>query len=387
MSTIGKLFQTTTFGESHGAAVGCVIDGCPSGIRLCISDMQTQVDRRRPGTSIIASQRSEADRIQIVSGVLSTEDPDVLVTLGTPICMIAKNLDTRSIDYENTEFVPRPGHADYTYDKKYGVRAVSGGGRASARETLARVAAGAVAELVLKKEFPGLEITAWVSMVGSVRLTDPERFELNPPTKDQVDELGTVSVGESQRLAFTRCPDPETAAKMAHEIFSVKNAGDSIGGIVTCVVKGLPPGIGEPVFDKLTAELAKAMMSIPATRGFEMGKGFSACEMRGSCHNDLFRGDSVDGRLTTLTNYAGGVLGGISSGMPLIFKVAFKPVSSIGLEQTTCNFIGEMTTLKVSGRHDPCVVPRCPPIVEAMTALVLCDLVLRQKRNKHCDWK
>jgi chorismate synthase len=357
-STFGTLLKVSTFGESHGKAVGAVVDGCPPGIPLAEADIQRQLDRRRPGQSELTTRRKEADAVSILSGV---EDDK---TLGTPIGLLVHNRDQRPGDYQTIRTIPRPSHADYTYREKYGIASSSGGGRASARETVARVAAGTVAEKMLA-QVHGIEIVAWVSAVGDISLSgvDPNRI-----TRNDVD--GTP----------VRCPGKETASRMIDLISETAKAADSVGGIISCVCRNVPPGFGEPVFDKLDAVLAQAMLSIPAAKGFDIGSGFNAASMLGSTHNDPFvkKGD----RLGTLTNHSGGVQGGISNGEPIVFRVAFKPTATIGKPQQTVDFDGNPVTLAARGRHDPCVVPRAVPIVEAMAALVLGDMMLRQKKNQ-----
>ena len=383
MSSYGTLFRVTTFGESHGAAVGCVIDGCAPGMILTAAEIQIQLDRRRSGQSQLTTSRKEYDKIEILSGV----EPSSNLTLGSPICLIARNGDVHQFDYADTSLIPRPGHADYTYEKKYGIRSSSGGGRASARETLARVAAGMVAEkcfnFLLNRCVDGPDspgITAWVSSVGSlsIPLEIEKRLILSPPSREEVDELGSFT--ENGEFFSTRCPDPTTARLISAEIMRVRNSGDSLGGVVTCVVTNIPAGLGEPCFDKLHAEIGKAMLSIPAVKGVEFGAGFEgARNMTGSQHNDCFT--IFDKKsLRSETNNSGGVLGGISTGGHLEFKIAFKPVSSINKHQQTMDFHGNLNNLLVKGRHDPCVLPRCPPIVEAMTSIVLCDMLMRQLR-------
>ncbi len=354
-STIGRLWRVTTFGESHGKALGAVIDGCPAGLPLDVIDIQQQLDRRRPGQSELTTARNEADTVEILSGVESG------LTLGTPIAILIRNQDTQPKDYSEIRNIPRPSHADYTYLMKYGHQTLSGGGRASARETAARVAAGTVAELYLKRHHD-TEIVAWVDSVGDVNAAAIDTQQLTRPDVD---------------AEVVRCPDSESARKMAALIKQVKEESDSIGGTISCVCRGVPAGWGEPVFDKLDAELARAMLSIPAVKGFEIGSGFACASQRGSSHNDPFI--SADDALATRTNNAGGVLGGISSGMPLTFRLAFKPVATIGQPQATVDFSGQDVVLAAKGRHDPCVLPRAVPIVESMTALVLADLALQQK--------
>jgi chorismate synthase len=353
-STFGTVFKATTFGESHCAGVGVVVDGCPPRLALVEADIQAQLDRRRPGQSLLTTDRKEADTVTILSG---TENG---LTLGTPIALLVPNRDQRPADYASVRQVPRPSHADYTYQMKYGIRAASGGGRSSARETIARVAAGAIAEKLLRERF-GVEIVAWVQGVG----------EVDAPEVD-VRAVGRADVDRSD----VRCPHAESAERMIAEIEAVKAARDSVGGVVACVCRNLPAGWGEPVFGKTEALLAQAMLSIPATKGFEIGSGFAGARMRGSLHNDPFV--PKDGRLGTLTNGSGGVQGGITNGEPVVFRVAFKPPATIGQAQATVDFEGIPVALEAKGRHDPCVVPRAVPIVESMAALVLADLALIQ---------
>jgi len=355
-STFGTLLRVTTFGESHGKAVGAILDGCPANLPLTEADIQPQLDRRRPGQSTLTTPRDEADTVTILSGVENG------VTLGTPIGLSVNNQDQRPNDYGEMSDVPRPSHADYTYLMKYGVKASSGGGRSSARETIGRVAAGAIAEKWLKARFGDLSIVAYVSSVGAIEA---------PAIKAE---------GLSRALVDAtpvRCPDADAAQKMIAAIEEARDAKDSLGGTVTCICRGLPAGLGEPVFDKLEAKLAQAMLSLPAVKGFEIGSGFPGAQMRGSEHNDAFvqKGDG----LGTTTNYSGGVQGGISNGEPIVFRIAIKPVATIGLAQETVDLNGEPTTLEAKGRHDPCVLPRAVPIVEAMAALVLADAALQQE--------
>jgi chorismate synthase len=355
-STFGTLFNVTTFGESHGKAVGAVVDGCPAKLQLTEADIQPQLNRRRPGQSAITTPRDEADVVTILSG---TENG---ITLGTPIALSVNNRDQRPADYGDMASVPRPSHADYTYLMKYGVRASSGGGRASARETIGRVAAGAIAEKWLKSRFGNVSIVAYVSSVGKITCPD---FGGDPLTRELVD------------ANLVRCPDEATAQKMLTAIEQARDEKDSLGGTVTCICRGFPAGLGEPVFDKLEALLAQAMLSIPAVKGFEIGSGFAGTLMRGSQHNDVFVQKGT--RLGTKTNYSGGVQGGITNGEPVVFRIAIKPVATIGQPQQTIDLSGEAVTLEAKGRHDPCVLPRAIPIVEAMTALVLADAALRQE--------
>jgi len=358
-STFGRLFRVTTFGESHGGAVGAVVDGCPPRLPLTEADLQPQLDRRRPGQNALTTDRQEADRVEILSGVQDG------VTLGTPIAVMARNRDQRPGDYGDLARIPRPSHADFTYQEKYGIRATSGGGRASARETLARVAGGAIAEKWLHEEY-GVEIVAWVSGVGAVHTTDIDRATV---TRAQVD------------AHQVRCPDDEAAEKMTAAITGARADQDSVGGVITCVCRGLPTGWGEPVCDKVEALLAHGMLSLPATKGFEIGSGFAGTTLRGSAHNDAFvaRPGGSPNSLGTATNRSGGVQGGISNGEPVLFRVAFKPPATIGRQQETVDFDGQPQTLAAKGRHDPCVVPRAVPIVEAVAALVLADLALLQR--------
>jgi len=361
-NTIGHLFRVTTFGESHGAAIGCIVDGCPAGLAFDLDFIQHELDRRRPGQSSIVTQRKESDTVQVLSGVFDGK------TTGTPIALLIPNEDQRSRDYDHLATAYRPSHADYTWQAKFGHRDYRGGGRSSARETAARVAAGALAKLLLRTQ--GIEIQGYVSQVGPLELK-PDYTKLD------------LSLTESNEV---RCPDPELAQKMITLIKEIRKEGDTIGGVVTCVVRGCPPGLGEPVFDKLQADLGKAMLGINAAKGFEYGSGFAGVKMRGSEHNDLFAVDSPEktdsGPVKTLANRSGGIQGGISNGMDLYFRVAFKPVATIMRDQETINEAGEAVTIQGKGRHDPCVVPRAVPIVEAMTALVLADHFLRMKTNR-----
>lgn len=354
MNTYGHLFRVTTFGESHGLAVGVVIDGCPAGLDLDINFIQKELDRRRPGQSAIVTQRKEEDKIQIISGVFEGK------TTGTPLTMLVWNEDAKSKDYSHIADKFRPSHADYTYQMKYGIRDYRGGGRSSARETLARVAAGAVAKLCLK-QLTNIEIRAYVSQVGNIKL------EQNYQNLDL----------EATETNEVRCPDAEIAEKMIARIKEVRKKGDTIGGVVSCVCQNMPVGLGEPVFDKLHAELGKAMLSINAVKGFEYGSGFAGVEMLGSEHNDSFFVE--DDQVKTRTNHSGGIQGGISNGEDIYFRVAFKPVATLMQEQNSINENLEEISITGKGRHDPCVVPRAVPIVEAMAALVLLDFFLRNK--------
>ncbi|HDQ44697.1 MAG TPA: chorismate synthase [bacterium] len=354
-NTFGSHFRVTTFGESHSAAVGAVVDGCPPRIPLTEADIQPQLDRRRPGQSGLVTPRRESDTVTILSG---TENG---MTLGTPIALLIPNRDQRPADYAELRRIPRPSHADFTYEKKYGIRATSGGGRASARETAGRVAAGAVAEKILAVRYD-VEIVAWVSSVGEISCdpVDPESVN-----RDAVD------------ASPVRCPDPKSADKITGLVEKVKEEADSVGGVITCVCRNVPAGWGDPVFHKLEARLGQAMLSIPAVRGFDIGSGFSGTLMRGSRHNDPFV--LKDGRLGTATNHSGGIQGGISNGEPVLFRVAFKPVATIGRPQKTADMDGNPVVLQAGGRHDPCVLPRAVPVVEAMAALVLADTALGQE--------
>ncbi len=353
-NSFGQLFKITTFGESHGKAIGVTIDGCPPGLTIDEDFIQAELARRRPGQSAIVTQRKEADEMEILSGVFEGK------STGTPLMMLIKNKDARSKDYSHIAQKYRPSHADFTYQNKYGLRDYRGGGRSSARETAARVAAGAIAKLFLKEA--GIEITAYVSQVGDLRCSSDYK---------QLD----FSLIENTAI---RCPDLEVAAQMINLIKTIKKQGDTIGGVVTAVIKGCPIGLGEPVFDKLHASLGNAMLGINACKGFEYGSGFGGVTMRGSEHNDIF--ENKDGKITTSTNFSGGVQGGISNGMDIYFRSAFKPVATIIPEQKSVDTSGETTTVSGRGRHDPCVVPRAVPIVEAMAALVVADFILLQRR-------
>jgi len=354
-SQLGQAFRISTWGESHGGGVGVVIDGCPPRIELCEADVQKDLDRRRPGQSEITTPRAEADECRILSGTFEGR------TLGTPICIAVMNKDARPEAYREMEQAFRPSHADYTYQAKYGIRNWQGGGRASARETIGRVAAAAVAKKAMAPLMPGLEIVAYVKAIHELTATvDPETVTFDDVEKNIV-----------------RCPDAPMAERMIELIKQVRGEGDSVGGVIECVVRGLPAGLGEPVFDKLEAELAKAMMSLPATKGFEIGSGFSGTKLKGSEHNDAFVMEA--GQVRTATNRSGGIQGGISNGEPIYFRVAFKPTATIFKTQQTVTVTGEATELQARGRHDPCVLPRAVPMVEAMAALVICDHALRQR--------
>lgn len=353
-SNFGTLFRILTWGESHGPAVGVVIDGCPPRIPLEASWIQAELDRRRPGQSSITTQRREGDSVEILSGVFEGR------TTGTPISLMVRNADHRSKDYSEMKETFRPSHADFTYARKYGIRDYAGGGRSSARETIGRVAAGAIAREILRVGC-GLEIRAFITRIHDI--TAPE--------------LSVLPTAEAVEATPVRCPDPATAAAMIERIKEARDAGDSVGGLIECRVAGLPVGWGEPVFDRLEADLAKAMLSLPATKGFEVGSGFDGTRLRGSEHNDLF--ENREGAVRTRTNRAGGVLGGISNGEELVFRVGFKPTATLIRKQETVSTAGEPVVLQGRGRHDPCVVPRAVPIVEAMASLVLVDHWMRHR--------
>jgi chorismate synthase len=350
-NSFGKIFNITTFGESHGKAIGVVIDGCPSGIDFDDAFIQSELDRRKPGQSKITTQRKESDTFQVLSGVFEGK------TTGTPLAIMIPNEDQRSKDYSHIAEKFRPSHADFTYEQKYGVRDYRGGGRSSARETAARVAAGAVAKLFLKTK--GIDIKAYVSQVGDIRV-DPDYTSL---------DLSTIEDN------IVRCPDADIAEKMIERIDEVRKSRDTIGGVVSCVIQGVPVGLGAPVFDRLHADLGKAMLSINAVKGFEYGSGFEGIAMLGSEHNDAFISDGS--KVITRTNHSGGIQGGISNGMDIYFRVAFKPVATIMQDQDSVDAHGNAVTVSGKGRHDPCVVPRAVPIVEAMSALVIADHYLR----------
>ncbi len=353
-SRFGHLFQISTWGESHGGGVGVVVDGCPPRLPLTVEDIQFELDRRRPGQSKIVTQRKEADSVEILSGIIDGQ------TLGTPIAMLVRNSDQRSNDYDEMKSKYRPSHADFAYDQKYGIRAWAGGGRASARETIGRVAAGAIAKKFLQTL--GVEVVAWVEKVHHLTVAVD-------PTTVTLDEV---------EANIIRCPDPEMAERMIAHIEEIRKAGNSIGGIIGCVARGVPAGWGEPVFDKLEADLAKGIMSLPACKGFELGSGFSLTDHTGLDVNDEFVADDL-GNVTTLSNHSGGINGGISNGMPIVVKAAFKPTATIMKDQRTVTSDHQNTTLQGRGRHDPCVLPRAVPMVEAMVALVLADHALRQR--------
>ncbi|MCE9540670.1 MAG: chorismate synthase [Bacteroidetes bacterium] len=355
-NSFGKLFTLTSFGESHGEAMGGIIDGCPAGLLIDADFIQKELDRRKPGQSSIVTQRKESDKVEFLSGIFEGK------TTGTPIGFIVRNENQKPKDYDHIATVYRPSHADYTYDTKYGTRDHRGGGRSSARETISRVVAGAVAKLILKQS--GITIQAYTSQVGDIQLLkDYHNLDLSKTDSNNV-----------------RCPDELIAETMIQRIEQVRKAGDTIGGVISCVIKGTPVGLGEPVFDKLHADLGKAMLSINAVKGFEYGSGFEGTKMKGSEHNDAFVSDR--NKITTKTNHSGGIQGGISNGEDIYFRVAFKPVATILQKQNTVNSNGQAVEMTGKGRHDPCVLPRAVPIVEAMAALVLVDHLLRAKTNK-----
>lgn len=352
--SFGHLFRISTWGESHGGGIGVVIDGCPAGLELDLSDIQADLDRRRPGQSKITTQRKESDTAEILSGVFDGR------TTGTALAILVRNEDARPQAYDHLKDLYRPSHADFTYDRKYGFRNWMGGGRSSARETIGRVAAGAVARKLLH-QLCGAEILSWVEQIHDLTASiAPEDV-----------------TAEAVEASVVRCPDPEASARMEARILEARKGGDSVGGIIRAHIRNIPPGLGEPVFDKLTADLAKAMMSLPATRGVEFGLGFDSVLLKGSQHNDAFT--SEDGRIRPQSNRSGGIQGGISNGEPIDFRVAFKPTATINFEQDTVNQSGEATKLRAKGRHDPCVLPRAVPMIDAMVALVLADHYLRNQ--------
>lgn len=369
MSTFGNYFRVTTYGESHCKSVGCIVDGCPPGMELTEADIQPQLSRRRPGQSAISTPRNEKDLVHIQSG---TENGR---SLGSPIGMLVLNEDHRPKDYSETDLYPRPSHADWTYIQKYGVKSASGGGRSSARETIGRVAAGAVAEKFLRQA-ANVEIVAFVLSIGEVamdRTPQDAKFQalLNTITREKVDAAGAI-----------RCPDETVRDAMTKAVEKYRDAKDSIGGVVTCVIRNCPIGLGEPCFDKFEAVLAHAMLSIPATKGFEFGSGFAGTAIPGSQHNDAFAQCETKGRLVTKSNNSGGVQGGITNGEHVYFSVAFKSAATISQEQATSTYEGQDGVLAARGRHDPSVTPRAVPIVESMTALVVADLFLAQKARE-----
>ncbi len=352
-NSFGKIFRVTTFGESHGGAVGVILDGCPPKLKINIDLIQNELDRRRPGQSKITTPRNEDDKLEILSGLKEG------ITLGTPIAMLVRNKDQRPGDYSNLEQVFRPSHADGTYHLKYGIQAGSGGGRASARETIGRVAAGAIAKQLLKNFF-NTEILSWVKRIHDI----DSQVNKNKLTLSKIDSN------------IVRCPDDKVASKMIKRIKELQQDGDSCGGVIECLVKNVPSGLGMPVFDKLEADLAKALMSLPATKGFEIGSGFLGTYLRGSEHNDSFIESDDISKLKTISNNSGGIQGGISNGENIEMKIAFKPTATIGKEQKTVNADGKEVLMKAKGRHDPCVLPRAVPMVDSMVALVLADHLL-----------
>jgi len=354
-SQFGQLFRISTWGESHGGGVGVVVDGCPPQIPLTSDDIQAELDRRRPGQSEIVTPRNEADQAEILSGVFEGR------TLGTPIAILVRNTDARPEAYREMETMFRPSHADYTYEAKYGIRNWQGGGRASARETIGRVAAGAIARKVVQQFHPLVEVLAHVVSIHDIDA------EIDP----------TELTAEAIEANIVRCPDPAAAERMIERIKQVRAEGDSIGGQIACVIRNLPPGLGEPVFDKLEADLAKAVMSLPASKGFEIGSGFAGTRLRGTEHNDPFTLEND--RVRTTSNRSGGIQGGITNGEDVVFRVAFKPTATVLRPQQTVTSSGEDATLAARGRHDPCVLPRAVPMVDAMVWLVLCDHLLRQR--------
>lgn len=350
MNSFGRIFRLTTFGESHGEAIGGVIDGMPAGIDIDLDFIQSELNRRRPGQSQLTTSRQEADKVELLSGVFEGK------STGCPIGFIVRNTNQHSNDYDNMRSLFRPSHADYTYQTKYGIRDHRGGGRSSARITISRCVGGALAKLVLRQK--GISVQAYTSQVGHIALDrDYQRYDLSLTDMNPV-----------------RCPDPEKAALMEDLILKVKGEGDTIGGVITCVIKGCPVGLGEPEFGKLHASLGQAMLSINAVKGFEYGEGFEGVTARGSEQNDIFR--SENGRITTVTNHSGGIQGGISNGQDIYFRVAFKPVATLLQEQETVDKDGNPTTLTAKGRHDPCVLPRAVPVVESMAAMVILDNIL-----------
>lgn len=356
MNTIGHILRLTGFGESHGPAIGGILDGFPSGVTIDLDFVQNELDRRRPGQSAITTGRSEADKVTFLSGIFNG------VSTGAPIAFTVYNTDQHSSDYDNLKNLLRPSHADYTYNEKYGIRDYKGGGRASARVTIAQCVAGALAKLALQKALPDIDIYAFTSQVGNIKI-DPE-LELSFKR----------SVSESNNV---RCPDSEKASQMEELIKGIKKEGDSIGGIVTCIIRGCPVGLGEPVFSKLHAELGAAMLNINAAKGFEYGDGFESATQKGSYHNDSFC--LKDGEVSTASNHSGGIQGGISNGQPIRFRVAFKPTPTIGVGQHTVTTDGEEISQKATGRHDPCIVPRAVPIVENLATMVILDHFLLSK--------
>jgi chorismate synthase len=365
-NSFGTSFRITTFGESHGPGVGCVIDGCPPDIPIDLTAMQAALARRRPGQNKLVTPRDEADQVEALSGL----DLDSGRSLGTPIALLVRNQDQRSRSYEDWHHIYRPSHADFGYDAKYGIRAWQGGGRSSARETIGRVAAASVAEQVLLHRFPELRISAWVEQVHDVHMPD---------------DVDPLAIGRELVDGHpTRCPDADTAAAMETAILAAKKRGDSLGGVVRCIVQGVPPGLGDPVFDKLDARLAQGILSLPACKGFEIGSGFSGPDLSGLEHNDSYAWDGET--MTTTSNRSGGIQGGISNGMPIDIRAVFKPTATVLKPQESADDAGNNVTLQAKGRHDPCVLPRAVPIVEAMVALTLCDAFLGQRGQVGDPW-
>ncbi len=358
-SIFGNIFRVSTFGESHGVGLGGVIDGCPAGVEIDEEFIQAELDRRKPGQSKIVTQRKEGDKVKFYSGIFEGR------STGTSIGFVIENDNQKSRDYDHIKDKFRPSHADYTFTEKYGIRDYRGGGRSSARETVSRVVAGAIAKLVLKHF--DITVNAYVSQVGAIQMNQAAH------------EVDFSKIEDT----IVRCPDESVSQQMIDHIMEVRKAGDTIGGVVECVVKNVPAGIGEPVFDKLHAELGKAMLSINAVKGFEYGSGFEGVKQRGSEHNDAFK--TVDGKVVTETNKSGGIQGGISNGQDIYFRTAFKPVATIMIDQDSINEDHEKVTVSGKGRHDPCVVPRAVPIVEAMTALTIIDYIMLAKTNKISD--
>lgn len=356
-SSWGKIFKVSTFGESHGTSVGVVVEGVPAGIPIRLEEIQKDLNRRRPGQSNLTTPRDETDTVRVVSGVFEGK------TIGSPIALIVDNQNTISKDYENLRTTFRPSHADYTYQMKYGFRAHVGGGRSSVRETIGRVAAAAIARMILKDDL-GIETVAWVDSIGTVQSNIGQKY---PKSREEVDQNEV------------RCPDADSADQMRSLILKMKEAGDSVGGTIQCVSYNLPPGLGDPVYDKLDGDIAKAILSIPACKGFEVGSGFAGTLLTGSSHNDEFYVEEGTGRVRTKTNHSGGLQGGISNGEELVIRAAFKPTSTIFKKQNTVNLKGEETILEAKGRHDPCVLPRAVPIIEAVVNLVLVDAYLYQR--------
>jgi len=357
-NSIGNFYRTTTFGESHGYGVGAVIDGVPGRVSIDLNRIQTWLNRRKPGQSDITTPRAESDLVISISGLQDG------FTLGSPLCFMVKNQDQRPSDYSNLKDVYRPSHGDWSWEQKFNIKSSSGGGRLSARETIGRVISGAVAEQVIESLNIPLKVVAWVDSVGKLKADVP-----NIPSRIQVEK------------SLVRCPDEKASKAFYDEICLAKSEGDSLGGTIRCIIDGVPPGLGEPVFSKLEAELAKAMMSLPASRSFEIGEGIEATYMRGSEHNDSFK--IANNEIIPASNHHGGVQGGISTGLPILFRVGFKPVSTLGKEVESVNKNKEKVVLKVNGRHDPCVLPRAVPIVEAMSYMIMLDLILADRARRH----